>query len=86
VKWERLTWAQGFSVAPLWDKEEGMVVRVSDCREKASIGTGRRLWRIMMRRRIVKFSFDDVIHCYLLSMAPMPSSTLCGYDAPAPHV
>lgn len=37
VKWERLTWAEDFSVAPLCDKEEGMVVRVRDCREKASI-------------------------------------------------
>lgn len=43
MKWERLTWAQAFSVAPLCDKEEGMVVRVT---EKASIGTGRRIWRI----------------------------------------
>lgn len=87
VKWERLTWAQGFSVAPLCDKEEGMVVRVRDCTEKASIDTEVEGYGgLRMRRGIVKLSFDDVIHCNLLSLPPMPSSTLCGYDASAPHV
>ena len=46
VKWERLTWevAEGLSVAALRDREEvGMVVAVSDCTEKASIGEARRM-------------------------------------------
>ena len=46
MKWERLTWevAEGLSVAALRDREEvGMVVAVSDCTEKASIGEARRM-------------------------------------------
>jgi len=56
MKWERLTWevAEGLSVAPLRDREEGMVVAVSDCTEKASIGKGRRMISKNVKRNCVK--------------------------------